>query len=96
MLINTAMCVNAYMKRFVQLPIIRTNNDVYGLRKLFNKVESLIRNLKSLEVDTIGYRALLVPLLIEKIVIKFENDIWELQEMLKILKGGLESKEHSI
>ena len=67
MLIDTTMCVNAYMKRFVQLPIIRTNNDVFGLRKLFDEVESSIKNLKSLEVDTIGYRVLLVPLLIEKL-----------------------------
>ena len=101
---NPQMLINAYMKRFVQLPVIKNNNDVFGLRKLYDQVESSVRNLKSLQVDTSGYGALLVPLLIEKlpfnlrqsIAKKFENDIWELQEMLKILKGGLESKEHSI
>ena len=67
MLINTKMLLNAYMKRFVQLPIIRNNNDVFGLRKLFDEIESSITNLKALEVDTIGYRDLMVPLLIEKI-----------------------------
>ena len=74
------------------------------MRKLYNQVESSVRNLKSLQVDTSGYGALLVPLLIEKhpfnlrqsIAKKFENDIWELQEMLKILKGDLEAKERSI
>ena len=92
------------MKRFVQLPVIKNNNDVFGLRKLYDQVESSVRNLKSLQVDTSGYGALLVPLLIEKlpfnlrqsIAKKFENDIWELQEMLKILKGDLEAKERSI
>ena len=55
-------------------------------------------------MDTSGYGALLVPLLIEKfpfnlrqsIAKKFENDIWELPEVLKILKGDLEVKERSI
>ena len=50
-------------------------------------------------MDTSGYGALLVPFLIEKLPLnlrqsiaeKFENDIWELPEMLKILKGDLEA-----
>ena len=53
------------MKWFVQLPVIKNNNDVFGLRKLYDQVESSVRNLKSLQVDTSGYGALLVPLLIE-------------------------------
>ena len=101
---NPQMLINAYMKRFVQLPVIKNYNDVFGLGKLYDQVESLIRNLKSLQMDTSGYGALLVPLLIEKlpfnlresIAKKLENDIWELQEMLKILKGDLEAKERSI
>lgn len=32
----------------------------------------------------------------ENITNKFENHIWELQEMLKILKSGLEAKEGSM
>ena len=31
---NPQMLINAYMKRFVQLPVIKNNNDVFGLRKL--------------------------------------------------------------
>ena len=53
------------MKWFVQLPVITNNNDVFGLRNLYDQVESSVRNLKSLQVDTSGYGALLVPLLIE-------------------------------
>ena len=98
------MLINAYMKRFVQLPTMKNNNDVFGLRKIYDQVESSVRNLKSLQMDTSGYGALLVPLLIEKlpfnlrqsIAKKFENDIWELLEMLRTLKDDLEAKEHSI
>ena len=80
---NPQMLINAYMKRFVQLPMIKNNNDIIGLRQLYDQVESSVRNLKSLAVDTTGYGSLLVPLLIEKlpfslrqcIARKFENDI---------------------
>ena len=98
---NPQMLINAYMKRFVQLTVIKNNNDVFELRKLYNQVESSVRNLKSLQINTSGYGALLVPLLIEKlpfnlwqnIAEKFENGIWELPEMLKILKSDLVAKE---
>ena len=80
------MLVNAYMKRFVQLPAIRNNNDVFALRKLFDEVESSIRNLKSLEVDTVGYGDLLVPLLIEKLPFNLRRRIAK-----KVLKMTFES-----
>ena len=60
------MLINAYMKQFVQLPVIKSNNDAFRLRKLCDQVESSVRNLKSSQMDTSGYGALLVPLLIEK------------------------------
>ena len=60
------MLINAYMKWFVQLPVTK-NNNFFGLRKLYDQVESLVRNSKSLQMDTSGYRALLVSLLIEKL-----------------------------
>ena len=82
---NPQMLISAYMKRFVklQLPVIKNNNDVFGLRKLYDQVDSSVRNLKSLQMNTSGYGALLVPLLIEKrlfslrqsIAKKFENHI---------------------
>ena len=40
------MLINAYMKQFVQLPVIKSNNDAFGLRKLCDQVESSVRNLK--------------------------------------------------
>ena len=91
---NPQMLINAYMKRFVELPVIKNKNGVFGLRKLYDQVESSIRNLKSLQMDNSGYGTLLVPLLTEKlpfnlrqsIAKKFENDNCELPQMLKILK----------
>ena len=54
---NPQMLINAYMKQFVQLPVIKSNNDAFGLRKLCDQVESSVRNLKSSQTDTSGYGA---------------------------------------
>ena len=61
---------------------------------MHDQVESSVRNLKSLQMDTNGYRALFVPLLIEKLPFNlrksiaktFEDYIWELPEMLRAYK----------
>ena len=80
---NPQMLINVYMKRFVQLRVIKNNNGVFGLKKLYDQVKSSVRNLKSLHMDTSGSGVLLVPLLIGKlpfnlqqnIAKKIENDI---------------------
>ena len=87
---NEQVLVSAYMRRFVQLPKIKSMNDIQGLRSLYDQVESSIRNLNSLNKTTDSYGTLLVPLLNDKLptdlsVIlarKFDNEIWTLDEML--------------
>ena len=92
------------MKKFVVLPNVKSINDVRGLRKLFDTVESSVRNLKSLKVQTNSYGSLLVPLLNEKlppelrlqIARKFENEVWSLDDMMTFLKRELVAKENSL
>ena len=47
---------------FVSLPIIKSYNDIDGLRKLLSKIETCVRNLRALDVETDSYGSLLVPL----------------------------------
>ena len=61
------------MQKFVSLPPVKNQNDVTGLRKLYDQVESSVKNLKSLKVETNSYGSLLVPLLNEKL----PNDLRE-------------------
>ena len=64
---NTQVLINAYMQQFVSLPVIKSVNDVKGLRKLYEKVESSVRNLKTLDVDPRSYGNFLVPLINAKL-----------------------------
>ena len=60
---NPQTLLNSYMEQFVNLETVTKSNDVIRLRKLFNKVENSMRNLRSLGVDSDNYGKLLVPVL---------------------------------
>ena len=60
---NPQILISAHMQKFVSLPFVKNRHNVTELRKLFDQVESSVRNLKSLKVETNSYGSLLVPLL---------------------------------
>ena len=63
---NTQILIGAFfMQQFVSLQNIKSANDISGLRKLFDKVENSVRNLKTLSVEPDTYGSLLVPLINE-------------------------------
>ena len=82
------------MKKFLSLNNVKSVHDVKGLRKLFDTVESSIRNLKTLNREVNSYGSLLVPLLNAtlprelslQIARKFEDDVCPLEDMMKVLK----------
>ena len=92
------------MKKFVTIPPVKNDRDVRGLRKLYDEVETSVRNLRTLNVDTSTYGSLLVPLLNEKLSPdlrlrlsrNFENEVWILDNMLEMLKLEVEAKERSL
>ena len=69
----------------------------------YDQVETSVRNLKTLGVEIKPYGSLLIPLLTEKlpddlrlrIARKFDNDVWELSEILDLVKNELEVTERS-
>ena len=102
--VNPQVLISAHMKKFVSLNNVKSVHDVKGLRKLFDTVESSIRNLKTLKVEVNSYGSLLVPLLNVKlskelslqIARNFEDDVWPLEEMTKVSKNEIQAKERSL
>ena len=64
---NPQTLTNSYMEQFVNLETVTKSNDVIRLRKLFNKVENSMRNLRSSGVDSDNCGKLLVPVLNSKL-----------------------------
>ena len=88
------------MKNFVLLPKINNEADIKGL----DQIESSVRNLQTLIVDTNSYGSLLVPLINEKlptdirviIARKFKGEVWDLNKMTEVLKLEIQAKERSL
>ena len=106
---NTNVLINAFMKKknkmkklfnFQQFKIL-TMSSVWDF--FYDQVETSVRNRKTLGVEKKPYGSLLIPLLTEKlpddlrlrIARKFDNDVWELSEILDLVKNELEVKERS-
>ena len=73
------------MKKFVLLPKIKNDNDIKRLRNLYDQIESSVRNLQTLKVDTNSYASLLMPLINEKL----PTDI-------RVIVARIEAKERSL
>ena len=101
---NPQIIISAHMEALVKLPAIKNMNNVVGLRKIYDRVESSIRNLKSLGISPTSYGSLLTPMLTEKlppelrmiIARKFTNNIWDLEELLIYFKEELQAKERCL
>ena len=98
---NKQVLISSYMESFVKLQPITSMKNVSGLRAMYDLVEGNVRNLSSLGVPSDTYGKLLVHLLIEKIphslrlVIsrEFDDEVWDLENMLKYFKKELFAKE---
>ena len=86
------------------MPKIKNDNDIKRLRNLYDQIESSVRNLQTLKVDTNSYASLLMPLINEKlptdirviVARKFKSEVWDLNEMIEVLKLEIEAKERSL
>ena len=56
---NTQVLINAFMKKFVQLPAVEKSYNVECLRLFYDQVETSVRNLKTLGLETTCITALL-------------------------------------
>ena len=98
---NKQVLISSSMERSVKLQPITSMKNVKGLRTMYDLVEGNVRNSSSLGVPSDTYGKLLVHLLIEKIphtlrlVIspEFNDEVWDLENMLKYFKKEIFAKE---
>ena len=83
------------------MPKPKNEDDIKGLRNLYDQIESSVRNLQTLKVNANSYSSLLVPLINEKLATDvrviiariFKSEVWDLNEMIEVLKLEIESRE---
>ena len=103
---NKQVIVNSHMEELIKINSISTSGDPKKLRDLYDRVESNLRSLRSLDIDPESYGCLLVPVLRNKLpndlrlVLnrKFNSntEVWKITELMHELKIEIEARERCI
>ena len=95
--------ITAYMDEMVKIPKVTDMNDVTTLRTVYDKLDTNIRNLKDLSVETASYGSLLTSIIVERVPTelrlvfsrKFGNENWNL-ELMRIFSEELLARERCV
>ena len=94
--------ISNHMERFINLPTIKSSKDIVGLRKFSDQIESTLRSLTTLGIDSRNYGALLIPIVLNRlpddirllISRKYESeDNWVLKNLLETLDSEIKARE---
>ena len=99
---NEQILISAHMESLLKINKIKSRENIKGLRMLYNHVESCVRNLRSLKLDTTGYGSLLIPILKDRlpdditmiIARKFGGNTWTLDQVMKHFNDELRAQEN--
>ena len=99
---NEQILISAHMESLLKINKIRSPDNIKGLRMLYNHVESCVRNLRSLKLDTAGYGSLLIPILKDRlpdeiimvIARKFGGNKWTLEQVMDYFNAELRAQEN--
>ena len=100
---NKQVLISTHIDKLLTLPVVNSSNNYKQLRDLFDRIEVNIRSLRVLKIHTEENG----PILISIIMNKLPNDIkleisrqmaserekWEIDDLLRILKREVESRE---
>ena len=100
---NGKLIISKHMETLLGVESVSTADDVAGLRRMYDKIESQIRGLRSLGVTSSSYGALLTPVLQNKlppelrlIVNRELTESWDLDKFMETLALELEVRERSV
>ena len=98
---NKQLIISKHMDKLLKLPSISSLRDVKSLRSVYDSIESNIRSLKSLGVNSEMYGSLLAPIMMSKlpnelrliISRKTTSEIWDLDNLLSTFNEELQARE---
>ena len=64
---NKQIIISRHIEDLMQLPKVSTNDDLRGLRILYDKLETTTRSLKSIGINSDSYSAILSPVIMSKL-----------------------------
>ena len=100
---NKQLIINRHMDLLLQLDSVTSTNNLKGLRRLFDAVESNVRGLRSLGVLVESYGGLLSSILMSRLpqelrlIVSRElhEEEWKFETMMEIFQREIEARERS-
>ena len=101
---NPQVLISAHMDSLIKMAKVKNRSDTVSLRKLYNNIESCVRNLSVLGLDVQAYGSLFIPLLKDKLPEKlnivisrgFGSDVWKLDCLLQLFNDELVAYENCV
>ena len=99
---NKQLIVSSHMTNLLNLPQLTSSDNVNDLRKICDTVETQVRSLENLEIQSEMYGPLLIPVLLSKLsselslIINRQFDIkgcWDVRLVLKRLESEIIARE---
>lgn len=98
------LVITAHMEEILKIPECQSVEKVTQLRFIFDQLNIHVRGLQALGVDSYQYGSLLIPIIMSKlpaeirliITRKTEKDVWQINEILELLKSEVEAREVSV
>ena len=95
--------ISKHMEALLNLEAVTSSRDLKNLRQLYDKVESHVRCLKSLDVTSASYGSILSSILMKKIpqdlclIVSREivSDEWDLDSLMKVIEKEIEARERA-
>ena len=99
---NKQLLISSHMDKLLSISPVTSLNDIAKIRNVYDEIEVHVRNLNSLNIDTKQYGPVLVSVVMSKVPEQIrliisrampENNEWDVDRLLEILKQEIESRE---
>ena len=105
---NKQVLIFSHIDQLLNLPTVTSSTDTSRLRDLYDQIKKNVRCLKNLDISSIHYGPILLQIIMKKIPDDIQlivsrsmsatstdpdDDTWQIDELLKAFKCGIESRE---
>ena len=99
---NKQAMVSTHMKKLANLGVVSSDENIAGLSKLFDEIESNVGSLERLGVEANSCGSILVSIIMNRLPHQLKlvasrnlsSDLWDLTELLKIIKLETTAREN--
>ena len=98
------MLISAHMNELLNFQNVNDFNNIKELRSLYDKMETQVRSLNNLGIESKNYGSMLVPVFLSKLPTelkliisrKFGKNLWDIESVIEAFKFEIEARERIV